>query len=77
MTMRKDCEDWVRSSGPSRVRHFWRPWLNLLWAAAYRAGQAEMRERAAQLLEVEYAGTAEQQRRLHQIAGHIRALDAD
>ena len=47
MTMRDDCEDWVRSSGPSCVRHFWRPWLGLLWAAAYRAGQEEMRERAA------------------------------
>jgi DNA-binding FrmR family transcriptional regulator len=36
-----------------------------------------MRERAAQLLELEYAPDKKAADRLKQIAGHIRALDAD
>ena len=75
MTMREEFEAWAELYLPNDESP--RKIALAAWQAAYRAGQEAMRERAAQLLEVEYAGTAEQQRRLHQIAGHIRALDAD
>ena len=44
--------------------------------ATYRAGAEAMRERAAQLLELEYAPDKKASDRLKQIAGHIRALNA-